>query len=66
MGRLFRTIPSDQKENTLIIFLGDNGTPGKVIQVPYEINRSKGSLHQGGLCIIGNLDHWLPVERDQV
>ena len=51
MGRLLRTIPSDQKENTLIIFLGDNGTPGKVIQVPYEINRSKGSLHQGGIHV---------------
>ena len=36
MGRLFNSIPSDQKDNTLVIFLSDNGTPGKVIQVPYR------------------------------
>ena len=51
MGRLFNSIPSDQKDNTLVIFLSDNGTPGKVIQVPYENNRSKGSLHQGGIHV---------------
>ena len=34
-----------------MIFLSDNGTPGKVIQVPYENNRSKGSLHQGGIHV---------------
>ena len=51
IGRLLRTIPNDQKENTLIIFLGDNGTPGKVVQAPYENNRSKGSLHQGGIHV---------------
>ena len=68
MGRLFRSIPSDQKENTLIIFLGDNGTPGKVIQAPYENNRSKGSLHQGGIhvpMIIGGSLVNRKGERDQ-
>ena len=68
MGRLFRSIPSDQKENTLIVFLGDNGTPGKVIQAPYENNRSKGSLHQGGIhvpMIIGGSLVKRKGERDQ-
>ena len=35
--------------NTTIIFLGDNGTAGNVIQPPYDNNkRAKGSLYEGG------------------
>ena len=35
--------------NTTIIFLGDNGTSGDVIQPPYDIGkRAKGSLYEGG------------------
>ena len=51
MGRLLERIPQQERDNTLIIFVGDNGTPGKVIQPPYQNNRSKGSLHQGGIHV---------------
>ena len=31
--------------------MGDNGTPGSVIQSPFLSNRSKGSLYQGGIHV---------------
>ena len=51
LGRILDSIPSDELENTVVIFIGDNGTPGQVIQTPYTSNRAKGSLHQGGIHV---------------
>ncbi|NLR90241.1 sulfatase-like hydrolase/transferase [Flammeovirga agarivorans] len=45
--RLLQNIPN--KENTIIIFIGDNGTDYRVAQTPYEKGKVKGSLHQGGI-----------------
>ncbi|MDA9361473.1 sulfatase-like hydrolase/transferase [Flavobacteriaceae bacterium] len=44
-------MPADELENTTIIFLGDNGSHPKVIQAPFDRNKSKGSLYQGGLHV---------------
>jgi len=35
MGRLFDNIPADELENTVIIFVGDNGTSQAVIELPF-------------------------------
>ena len=51
LGRLLDNIPPDEMENTIVIFIGDNGTPGNVIQAPYTMNRAKGSLYQGGIHV---------------
>lgn len=51
MGRLFDNIPASELENTVIIFVGDNGTPGAVVESPYQSNRAKGSLYQGGVHV---------------
>ena len=51
MGRLFENIPADELENTIIIFLGDNGTTREVIQSPYTTTQAKGSLYQGGVHV---------------
>ena len=51
IGRLLDNIPSDEKENTIIIFIGDNGTPGQVAQSPYSMSKAKGSLYQGGINV---------------
>lgn len=51
MGRLFDNIPVDELENTVIIFVGDNGTGQAVIELPYPGNRGKGSLYQGGVHV---------------
>jgi len=50
MGRLLDTIPADVGENTVIIFIGDNGTSAQVVQ-QYNSNRAKGSLFQGGINV---------------
>ena len=50
MGRIFNSINSEDLENTVIIFLGDNGTPGQVIQ-QYHSQRAKGSLYKGGINV---------------
>jgi arylsulfatase A-like enzyme len=51
MGRIFESIPADVLENTIVIFIGDNGTQGSVAQAPYTMMRSKGSLFQGGVHV---------------
>ncbi|MCL3782607.1 DUF1566 domain-containing protein [Prolixibacteraceae bacterium JC049] len=50
MGRLIDGMAEDVKEKTLIIFIGDNGTPGNVAQV-YSKEKCKGTLYQGGIHV---------------
>ncbi len=53
LARLLAVVDDD----TLVIFLGDNGTPGRVIRADHPTDRAKGSLYQGGvhvpLCVRG-------------
>ncbi|HIA03247.1 MAG TPA: sulfatase [Myxococcales bacterium] len=51
IGRLFTAIGDEQMANTVVIYLGDNGTSAKVIEAPYEAKKSKGSLYQGGVHV---------------
>jgi arylsulfatase A-like enzyme len=51
MGRLIENIPGEQKENTIVIFVGDNGTSRNVIQSPYNRDKRKGSLYEGGIRV---------------
>ena len=51
IGRLLNSIPSNERENTIIIFLGDNGTPNEVAQSPYLNTTVKGTLYQGGVNV---------------
>ena len=50
IGRLLSTMTQEERDNTLIIFVGDNGTPSKVVQ-GYNSNRAKGSIYQGGVNV---------------
>ncbi len=50
LGRILESIPNGL-DNTIVIFLGDNGTPGKVVQSPYRRKRAKGSIFQGGINV---------------
>jgi arylsulfatase A-like enzyme len=50
MGRLISSLSQEEKENTIIIFIGDNGTPQQVAQ-EYNPSRTKGSLYQGGINV---------------
>jgi len=51
MGRLFRAIGPDEMARTHIIYVGDNGTPGRVVQAPFDQTRSKGSIYNGGMQV---------------
>jgi arylsulfatase B len=51
IGRLLDNIPVDERENTIIIFIGDNGTPNQVAQSPYSKTTSKNTLYQGGVNV---------------
>ncbi len=50
MGRLINSMTKEQQENTVIIFMGDNGTPNQVVQV-HPSTRAKGSVYQGGVNV---------------
>lgn len=50
MGRLINAMSQEEKDNTVIIFIGDNGTPNQVVQ-EYASARTKGSVYQGGVNV---------------
>lgn len=50
IGRLLSNIPSQVLDNTLIIYIGDNGTPNSLLQA-YVQGQGKGSLYQGGIHV---------------
>lgn len=50
MGRLLSTMDTEVRNNTIIIFVGDNGTPNQVVQT-YRSRRAKNSLYQGGINV---------------
>ena len=45
IGRLLESVDLAQ---TNIILIGDNGTPGQVVQAPFGSGRAKGSIYNGG------------------
>ena len=49
IGRFLANIPADERENTVIIFMGDNGTTNLVAQSPYLSTKVKNTLYQGGI-----------------
>ena len=50
IGRLLNSMSQDEKNNTVVIFIGDNGTPSQVAQ-DYNTNRVKGTIYQGGINV---------------
>ncbi len=52
IGRLIDSLDDEQKANTLIIYIGDNGTPERVVDpLVYSAGHAKGSLYQGGIAV---------------
>ncbi|MDZ4809253.1 MAG: sulfatase-like hydrolase/transferase [Bacteroidota bacterium] len=49
IARLISSLTTAQKENTVFVFMGDNGTPSQVAQSPFSAATSKSSLSQGGI-----------------
>ncbi len=50
MGRLLNSMTQEEKDNTVFIFIGDNGSPNQVVQ-EYSSQRAKGSVYQGGVNV---------------
>lgn len=50
MGRVINSLSQEELDNTIIIFIGDNGTPGEVSQ-EFANNRAKGTVFQGGINV---------------
>lgn len=50
VGRLLDSLTPNEKANTTIIFIGDNGTPNNVLQ-DYPAMHGKASLYQGGVHV---------------
>ena len=48
LGRLLRAIDTNK---TTIFFIGDNGTPGNLIQPPFTAARGKDTLYEGGVRV---------------
>ncbi len=51
IGRLLGTMTEAELDNTIILYIGDNGTPGRVVDRSVYGNGSKGSLTEGGLRV---------------
>jgi arylsulfatase A-like enzyme len=47
-GRLLSHI---DRSNTVVIFMGDNGTPGDVVQPPFLSTRAKFTFYEGGIRV---------------
>lgn len=50
VNRLLNSIPDSVLANTVIFFIGDNGTPGNFLQ-DYPAGHGKGTLYQGGIRV---------------
>jgi arylsulfatase A-like enzyme len=50
IGRILNSFSDEVRENTIIIIIGDNGTPNLVVQ-EYNSHRAKGSIYQGGVNV---------------
>jgi arylsulfatase A-like enzyme len=51
LGRLLSSMSAEARENTTILFIGDNGTPGRAKHDSALINGSKGSVFEGGIRV---------------
>lgn len=49
-NRLLQALPDSVRDNTLVIFIGDNGTPGNLIQ-QYPAGQAKGTVYEGGIRV---------------
>lgn len=48
LGRLLASMSPETRDETIVIFIGDNGTPGQVVGDLYGANGAKGGIYEGG------------------
>ncbi len=50
IGRLLDAIDAIDS-NTIVVFMGDNGSPGQLSRTPFEAAHGKGTLYEGGVNV---------------
>ena len=50
-GRLLDSLDGKTRANTMVIFVGDNGTLGRIAESPYTRRTAKGTLFPGGIRV---------------
>ncbi|MEL6189320.1 MAG: sulfatase-like hydrolase/transferase, partial [Myxococcota bacterium] len=51
IGRLLESLPEATRDNTIVMFLGDNGTPRPVLDRTAFGNHGKNTLYEGGVRV---------------
>ena len=51
IDRLLAALSPEVRDNTYVIFMGDNGTWGPVISSPFRPDRAKGTIYEGGVNV---------------
>ena len=51
IDRLLATLDADVRENTYVIFMGDNGTYDPVVSAPFRHGYAKGTIYEGGVNV---------------
>ena len=51
IGRLLASLDPEVRDNTYVIFIGDNGTTGGWVAEPFQPGRAKGTVYQGGINV---------------
>jgi arylsulfatase A-like enzyme len=52
IGRLLQSMPAADQDNTVVIYVGDNGTPRRVVdRGVFDAERVKGTLYEGGIRV---------------
>jgi arylsulfatase A-like enzyme len=51
IGRLLEAIGDEALENTIVVFVGDNGTTGSANDAPFHPERAKFTLYEGGIRV---------------
>lgn len=51
IGRLLAAIPTATLDATNVVFLGDNGTEGDVLEPPFDPARGKSTVYEGGVHV---------------
>jgi len=51
IGRLLAGIDDETLDNTIVVFVGDNGTTGLSVDAPFHRERAKFTLYEGGLRV---------------
>jgi arylsulfatase A-like enzyme len=51
IGRVLDSMDPEVRNNTYVIFIGDNGTIGRWISPPYHSDRAKSTIYEGGINV---------------